>query len=226
MSSIKAPRVPAVAAALCAAAIGLAVAIGAVSSGHRGDPAHAGAAAGPRLAAQFDLPREQLDRFGAFVPRRPLPDEPRQAPATCDWISEPISLDASMDRRAITTTVSVTIDGQAVADGAVSVALNAGWRTQDGERLLLNLPEAREPVAEARQPVRLVLTSPPLQLPAASTDLMLALVGAQNLRFDRVRVQVWAGPPRSTHGPTAAVAALLLGAGVLALWAWPRRGAD
>ncbi len=220
MISIKPPRMPALAAALCAAAIGLAVAIGTVASCRPAEPVHGDAPPAPRLAAQFDLPREQLDRFAAFVPLRPLPDEPRQAPTTSDWVSAPIEVGTAMNPHAVT----VTIEGHAVADGAVSVALNAGWRAQDGERLLLNLPEAREPVAEARQPVRLVLTSPPVQLPAASTDLLLALVGAQNLRFDRVRVQVWAGPAPWNHASTAAVAALLFAAGVLALWAWPRRG--
>lgn len=217
MISIKRPRPPAIAAALCAAAVSLAIAIGTVASCRPAEPLHGAA---PRLAAQFELPREQLDRFAAFVPTRPLPDEPRQGASTSDWVSGPIAIDVAMNPHA----VIVTIEGHAVADGAVSVALNAGWREPGGERLLLNLPEAREPAAEAAQPVRLVLTSPPVRLSGTPSDLLLALVGAQNLHFERVRVQVWAGPRPSNPGSTAAIAALLFAAAALAAWAWPRRG--
>ena len=219
MTSFESSRSPAAAVILTAAACAMAVVIVTVLSCRQANPSQANASGVQRLAAQFDLPREQLDRFAAFVPPRPLPDEPRRASATSDWTSATFQAEPTMSPHFVT----VVVDGHAVADGAVSVAINAGWRTETGERMMLPLPEAREPAAEARQPVHLVLTSPEANVATGPTDLLLALVGAQNLYFEHVRVQVWAGPTPSNIGSIAIVAALLLVASILALWAWPRR---
>ena len=148
---------------------------------------------GKTLAAEYNLPKEAIDKFAAFKPSKA--DKGSSAVEnvlmadTETWNGPPLKVTAKSNPY----TVAVTITGVALADGDMVTLWQKGWGMGDGATRLDVIAGLSKTGVRAGQRVTLTAASPNSFKDDRETALSLALVNAKNINFESVQVQVWSG---------------------------------
>lgn len=180
---------------------------------------------GQIMIAEYEVPPEKIAEFAAFKTSAADPNESKLINAmladTEDWVGPTQTLDPGTNPY----TLVVTITGKAVADGDIRSLWQSGWMLDDGTKKLVPFPGLSKDRVKAGEAVSLVRQSPPSQFTERkSVSPVLALVSADNLEFESMKIQLWAGIGEASKGETSvAFYGLWVGLSMLALFWWFRR---
>lgn len=180
---------------------------------------------GQIMITEYEVPPEKIAAFAAFKPSAGDPNESKLINAmladTEDWVGPAQTLDPGTNPY----TLVVTITGKAIADGDIRSLWQSGWMLDDGTQKLVPFPGLSKDRVKAGEAVSLVRQSPPSQFTERkSVSPVLAMVSADNLEFESMKIQLWAGIGEASRGETSvAFYGLWVGLGMLALFWWFRR---
>lgn len=181
---------------------------------------------GQILVAEYEVSSETVARFAAHRPSAGDPNESKLINAmladTEDWVGPAQLMDASTNPY----TLVVTLTGKARVDGDIHTLWHSGWRMDDGESKLLPFPGLSKTGVKAGEDVVIIRQSPPTSFSSNKTVApVLALVRADNIRLESMKIQLWAGVGNPSKTEVAySFHWLWVGLGMLLLFWWWRRG--
>ncbi|MFM9881054.1 MAG: hypothetical protein ACKVOO_11680 [Burkholderiaceae bacterium] len=179
---------------------------------------------GKLVAASYDLPADQLEKFNKFVAKPPpKTGSPLENMLLADdesWSGPEIKLGTSGNPYVTVIHATVT----AVADGDVTSVWDAGWAWDGSSRSALVSPLAQLN-ARAGQVIALQGAAAPLSFKEdRSVQSVVSLKSSKNLKFTAVRVEVWSGIGKSSWLQRfGAFGGVLTGLVMLAVIFWMRR---
>ncbi|GAB3258942.1 hypothetical protein [Chitinimonas naiadis] len=180
---------------------------------------------GKLILAEAEMPQAMLDRFNAFKPSRPNPNESaliNSATAeTLDWYGHAVGVDAADGPY----TVVITLYATAKAAGPATSMWQAGWELENGQSRRSLVPGLSKADAKAGEKLIITAASQPLRFNSdQQARPVLALVNARNIEINAMRVVVVAGVAASSWRDWFWVLRGLLVVGVMFVlwWFWFR----
>jgi hypothetical protein len=176
---------------------------------------------GKRLVQSSDVPAEALARFAQHDAKlKAKGEKPGFMSFGVDWLAPEMPAPSEGNPYRLV----VRVAGTALSDGDAASLWTAGW-SEGGQMRVLPVTGTLKSGAKAGERVELVGASGPVSFKEDHTRVpALSFQGAQNLRIDEVRFEVWGGVGKATFVERLwAWSPLLVGVVFLGLFLWWRR---
>ncbi|MES2941698.1 MAG: hypothetical protein V4772_02380 [Pseudomonadota bacterium] len=171
---------------------------------------------GKALLRVYDLPVEAVAQYNLEALQSQAPGSTNNNVQTKDWAGEEISAPSAGNPYRMVIKVS----GTAIRDGDVGARWQTFWTDVGGSMTIMGQPKAK-----AGDVIQLEGASMPLSFKAdRQLAPTLSLAGANNIRMDRIQVEVWSGVGKTSWVSTfLAWSPLWTGLIFLSLVIWSRR---
>lgn len=171
---------------------------------------------GKTLLRAYELPVEAVAQYNLEALQSQAPGSKNNNVLTKDWAGDEISAPSAGNPYRMVIKVS----GTAIRDGDVGIRWNAFWTDVGGSMTIMGQPNAK-----AGDIIQLDGASAPLSFKADRQVVpSLSLAAANNIRMDRIQVEIWSGVGKSSFvSIILAWSPLWTGLIFLSLVIWSRR---